>query len=199
MKSESNYIRFDLGREARQHIIEKLSDGKPLSQGVVANLTPETGVIHTYLPRGMSADELRSFRHGEPGISQWITLEHMIAYINALLRASSESLVVFEDANAERGDKWLSRAESNFSFYKDYVYHTLSSPEADAEAIDCHIRWSHGVWQNLAFITSLPEGMTIRRNEDISEEAMRLMVERTEVVISDAYDFDGYLFWEIRK
>ena len=199
MKDAKDYIRFDLGKEAKQYIFEKLLDGKPFSNGVAADLTPDTGIAHTYLPRGMSADELLSFRPGKPGISQWITLEHMIAYIDALLRANSESLVVFEDALGKRGEKWLSEAESNFSFYKDCVYHTLRSPESNAEAIDCQIRWSHGVWQNLAFITSLPEGMTIRRNEDISEDAMRLMVERTEVVISDAYDLDGYLFWEIRK
>jgi hypothetical protein len=192
-----DYIRRELGDEAKRYIIEKLQAGKTYSQRVVSNLKLESGLVHTFLPSGLSNDALLSFEHGAKGIEYLRTQRHMVDYINTYLAADKNNLVFFEDANHTKGNKWLSKGKSNLAYFGDHVYHTLFGWQGNPENIELQISGSACAWQNIAFLTSLPGDKTIHHDEEIDEETMTCLVDRTEVVISDAYDFDGYLFWEL--
>jgi hypothetical protein len=197
VKDTMDYIRRELGAEAKQYIIKKLRDGKTYSQRVVSNLKLESGLVHTYLPRGLSDDDLLSFEHVVPHIDHMRTLQYIVDYINTNLSATEGKLVISEDANGSRGDEWLSRTKTNIAYHKDEVYHTLLGKPVDTEVIHDLISWSHTSWQNVLFLASLPVDTTIVGISEISDDLMSVLADRTEVVIVDAYDFDAYLIWEI--
>lgn len=193
------YTLVELDDRAKQYIVEKTEFPGSLLQAVRKSLDIGEGVVYSIWPQEASQDEIYSFRDGPGGVLlSNIELEQcLIDHICSYLSLGSDKVVIFDKACASRTDTWLTRATENLLFCNDEVYLYLLAEHNERETILRHMRTAMRSWRNWVLFSSLPPGTTLANRGELSADLINALAERAEKHAIDAYDFDGYLIWEL--
>jgi hypothetical protein len=90
----------------------------------------------------------------------------------------------------------LYKLEKLFTSYRDQVYYKLKADKANPEIIDDLLSQSNTFWHSLCVLT---EANLSEINETLTFEKIREICLKAQMIITDAYDAEGFVFWEKKK
>lgn len=193
------YYNYELDLRAKIYIKERIKYGKSISQNVLNMIEYNKGKVYAYLPKGISEKELYSFNDGFIGLDRMITYEFTLKKISDFLSASRNSLVIFENSCFSKRKESDCAFESNTLFYGEEAYHYLLSKHNNLETIKKTLNESYNAWQNIFFMTYLQENDNDEKISIINSNIIKKIAQNTEKIVLDAYDLDGYLYWDMSK
>lgn len=190
---ESKYLTFPLLLSNLEFMTKKINQGKSFSMHVLENIELQKGKLYTYLPEKITYKNITEFMRGDIADLK-ITKEYLLSYIEKYLKEKNENIVLFENSCAQITDKWVQGAKSRILGYKKEVYHVLFH---DCNKDDIKIAWEEATnaWQNILYCTfDKSKKMSVEKtlkNEDLIELSKNVYS-----IVIDAYDLDGFIFWE---
>lgn len=209
-------IKYTLGPEAIKYIRNILSDGHSLAKYLLKSLDLDAGVVITFLPPGLSDEELADFEAGVmpiPPESEWryFTYEDgsrvrvipvtvvdydTILLIQNFLEEGTERLCIFENWLFHPTSSQVLRFKSRLLFYEDEVYHVLFGGYVEEGKIKETIKEAKSIPVFIGALTSMP-GMSkaLFKEKVVSSKQLKVLAEKTEKIIVGAYDGEGYLIW----
>lgn len=190
--------KFELDIRAKDYIINKLKNGKELSQEILLKHPQIEGNYYTYLPKNINEDDLYSFVGGMKHLNYELIEEYFHKEAEEFL-SHQNSIIVFEDSLLEKKDYLNLGQKTKQLFYQDNVFHFLLSDQNHFKNIETTFRGSSNSWQNLFFFSSLPQGLILKDKEELSKEMIEILAHNAVKVFVDAYDLDGFISWEFKK
>jgi hypothetical protein len=186
----------ELGQEAIDYIKDSLSQGRTLSR-YLCNLPLEQGVVTTWLPPASNSLFLTDFRMGGviTGEIRHEADAKLGEFVSKYLSRSSTRYAIFEHALARAGDPFLLSVATRFFVYGDEVYFFLTSEDSETINIMDAVKnaKTYLLTGVLAEVTTLPE---LRDHQQVTEEILRTIVDKTGYLIVGAYDEEGELIWK---
>lgn len=176
--------------------MEMFTGGK-LDSALLKLISPDQGKVLTFLPDDYEWDHLYRFEES------WLadgrsTVPFMEKYVRTFLQSAPDRIAIGQAKLLSRGDKWVPKIQSPVHFDQDRVYWSLSNDDARRNTRDWMQFNITGDWQPCMLLTSLPKEMRPTDGSDLTLEQCEYMASHTEVILLSAYDFDGYLIWELR-
>lgn len=211
-------VRYDLGEEAVDYIRSFLEEGKELhktlAELLLNQLDLREGQVYTYLPPGLSAEQVNSFKWGgvvpvpddAPIVRTdgviivpiYSTQEHLTQFVRQYLSNVPQSIALFGNWLYD----WLPPEEEiRFVIVGDNeVYTYLLETDTDPGMIDRSISTVAMAYPSTVGILSripeqaLPSWSVMRRPGTVEELAY--LVRHAQFLIAEAYDLEGFLIWE---
>lgn len=194
-----------------QIVRDKLAKGNSLARIVLSCLDHHPFRVRSLLPDTISAERALKVDQGglfESDIAQTqITEGARITPINTAPSRSwiveeilkfhgrnLDSLVLFEDALAARGDPYLTKRSSEIWYCGDEVFVMVRADGADKNQIETAIRETYsiplfiGVMSRSAWVPNLDSSL-----RDLSQQNLRDIAAGSEAIIVGAYDGEGLL------
>lgn len=193
-ESRENFMvnKFDFGVEAVSYIKTCLSQGDTLSNFLL-KLPLEDGDVTSYLPDNSTFRDAVGFSTG--GKIKKYSAEHILAeYISEYFSRQSMSYALFE-AIERPTDPYLSSINTNYFVYKTEIYYFLTAGSSNNENIINILRTARA-YPCVGILTTPSEKKpTFSTGQKLTLNDLRMFVTRTEHIIVDAYDGEGYVIW----
>ena len=120
----------------------------------------------------------------------------MLPYLKAFLAKGPNNLIICEDISAHPTDLFLQK-DIDVCTFKNEVYYRCSGASRTVASIEAIVQKSN-TYRLLAAGVSLPEyKMSASRILDVG--FLRNCAKSTAIIITSAYDNEGYVFWELRN
>ncbi len=213
----TDFKEFILGKEAVAFLKEnRRVHGITLSRHLLTAVNLDAGVVRTFLPGDVEQDRLNDFEGGGvmpfPPESEWVHITEpsgrktvltpvprddswVIAVVKEFLCSGPNRVYIAEEpCSAPTESSVIFRQLPHVTFGDD-VYHFLAGRASELDIRE-GIKWTHLAWTFFAALTSFPEGTTMSNGQEIPEDYLRILAQRTEKIIIGAYDGEGYLLWE---
>jgi hypothetical protein len=212
----TNCVEYTLGPEAIDYISDRLSYGHTLAKLLLDSIDLNAGKVVTYLPPGLTIDQLTDFRG--PGVlpmppeSEWIHITHdddrksilvpvpkensdLLSIIQDFLSEGNDRICIFENFPARASDPWVARDQSKLLIFGDEVYHPLYEDRIERNDIEQAII-DAASFEVIGILSSLADLYTeLKGKNKITYDQLKTLSERTEKIIVGAYDCEGYLIW----
>ena len=184
------------------YISECLEYGKSLGKQLATLINRESGHITALLPQDVDSKETPDllseyrFRYGGIGSRVGGTLTCLAKTVYQFLIEDADHICIIEDTIVLREDGWIESSDAPLLFLDNDVYWFLSSKHCDnLERIQRILSALDGE-RVTGILTSLPsERKPLREKQDITLKDINEFTERTEMIIIDAFDGEGYLIW----
>ncbi len=184
------YDKIQLMDIGQRYLLSRLANGKSLSQQILKVVTFSANSFFTYLPSDLDESYISHFDRA--GIADYdICYTFFSRYISAFL-CSNKNIVIFEDSNAEKGDAYVSSAKSNILYFNDEVYHLLKGTSNSEKMIETTINEASNAWLNIAIFSAT----SFECKNPLTEVVLNDLAKNVQKIFIDAYDLDGYVFWE---
>jgi len=204
-------IKMDI--RAINYVEEKIDDGLSLSSRISNAVELSKGCVSTFFPNEISPTNLYNFRSGgklpESKKETWIKVNNgimkpisntnafLVNMIREYLQKAKDNICIFENIIASKSDPWLESKKDNLFFYKDEVYHVVSSKNLSTKYIDQAIHYANSIYHFLGVMSSLPiENQEATENNELSDIEWDIIVRNLKKIIVGAYDGEGYLIWK---
>jgi hypothetical protein len=173
--------------------------GKTLATAVGRRLDRSLGKIFSIWVDSGGHDEIYWFNRSVsvPDVCHEETTTVLVEYIRRYLAARPERIVVCVNANARKGDPWLTRAKSQVVYHGLDVYHILTSLDIEPNSILLGVNESSSGWRDVVLFSSLPDGIRLKENTEFDDFTLDVISQATVALAIGAYDLDSYLIWEL--
>jgi hypothetical protein len=202
----------ELGNDSINYIQDCLRYGSTISKNALKKKDFNKGKFFTYLPLNVTEKEALQFNIGGKIVisNKKIKFDsdlsmtekpncnfNMVEEIKGHLLQKTENICVLENYLARPKDPCLIKSQSHLFFYREEVYHLLSSNDAEKDVILNAISESSSIPIFIGFMTSIEQSIqkSIGWMQYIKEEFLTIMAERTVKIFVGAYDGEGYLIW----
>lgn len=182
-------VRCELGNAGGYRVAEALSAGLQLGVQLSAKLKSEAGDAFTFAPPGSDSTRLLRWNEGGLLVGQ-VAIHHLARYLHRRLSDSS-CLLILENAMARRTDPVLSSNTGRRFFIDDEVYEYVGRSATATEIEECIRRADAGYSLNGVLAS-------VRRMPGVIEEPEYLAALKPQLLITRAYDGEGFVLWERR-
>ncbi len=162
-----------------------------LSKLVGQLLDLEKGISFTFLPEDIDDSEKYSLVDGSKQIDLDESYECLVDIIMSRLSLSSNCVLLIEDTETEPGNYWVKRNDLRLTFIGKQAYHVLSSTDNSDDRIRTTLSWG-GIFNRIGYFSRY-DGEIIDR---IDSSVLLKIAYSIDFIFSDAYDWDGFVFWE---
>lgn len=197
--------------KAQEYIFENLKDLNKLSDAVLSYIDFSKGDFFTFLPDNADFERLYEFSYGNM-IPQVPNVEK-IYYISGVYPARGVDVINIDENIAKFIFEFLMENQGNAAIFDDFPARaTDSSPGIDGATtlfIDnevCHLlsktmtlkntiytlEHTREAWHSLMLLSN---SFTLHRTK-LNEDDLEQMCVKTQYLIVNAYDGEGYLFWK---
>jgi hypothetical protein len=185
----------ELGEEAIKYIRHVLSQGGMLSNHLL-DLPLQRGQVRTWLPTNVDPASLTAFEMGGV-ITGEMKKEVELKFADLVSKYLSESgtrYALFEHALARASDPFLLSVGAKFLICQSQVYFFLTSGDQDVREV-LNTAKTASTYLFTGVLANLPDTLEIRNHQEVTEEVLRTVVDKTEYFIVGAFDGEGYLTW----
>lgn len=208
MKVTPDLIEISLGRKADGYLLEQLAEGRSLSKLAARRLNLNNGSAKTFLPKSTSWEEVLRFREGHkirsaektkkliyPDGSRWTMVpvaSNLSGIVPCLVNflSGDMAMLICEDFLTTRKDLSPGKTSANTLLFKDEVYRCLSSRDSSPESVKEVIR-------DCADFRFVGIGCKARIPPmNLVEADLEAIANVVELVVTLAYDGEGYLIWQ---
>ena len=184
---------------AKQYILDELKMDVFLANNLLAKIDTTKGTSYTYAQYEPDEKELYEFRYyhewSDPDFMQRKFINEIIKFVNQL-----NPIILFEETDYDRSEVHKLRRNKNLKlFYKDLVYYYLPIQDTEHNLILDFMNWSETGWRNIYYISCLPSIDFLKNENELIDKDILTIVDHTKMLISTAYDLDGYIFWNLEK
>lgn len=188
-----------LSEQGTAYIRECLENGKNLGKQLLPLIDRERGQVTALLPGDVDSERLSEliseFRYG--GISSiGGTLTCLTKMLQEFFAVDSSHVCIIEDTIAQRGDGWIASFDGPVLFLGSDVYYFLSSKHRDDLDKIRRILATLDSMRVTGVLTSWPAGRdSLSEKQELTLKDVKDLAERAQIVVADAYDGEGYVFW----
>jgi hypothetical protein len=188
-------MEFDLGRRGLEHVEGALEGGLTLAQLVRSAVDLSQGRCFTFLPS--STLEERRFNFLEGGLIRVASANSVFAtLVQGALLSARHGVFVAENALARREDPVLDREPTERFCFGDDIYEYVTAEAVRRDAIAEAIRMADAGYTLNAVIATPTEGISLPRSRaTASETVLREVAEHVALVLTRAYDGEGFVVW----
>ena len=180
--------------------MDQIISEQSFGRGVEKYIDFSKGSFFTFLPEGVSKDQLLNFKCGEITPSIPMTLDGSVRkvvtrkyecseFIADFLQRNSQSKLILEDYNSAASSP---REIPNVPVctLDEEVYYVLSNNNS-IEEIYISTRRCSIVWHLLAIVSTIDDSSLA-----LEKASIKKVCENAQLVITCAYDNESYIFWE---
>jgi hypothetical protein len=209
----NHIVEIRLGVEGLDYMRECLSIGKALSHAALDTLDLTSGVVTTFLPSGVSKDEIVRFWSGGKLEEDPVYIERdsqtmhfgrvhttdstFVSLIHEHVKSERTAFCVLEDQMAHPTDKWLVDLPARKLTDGQSLYYFFGSPHADQVAIE---RTFKGVASfrppHVAFLARGSARLFERTHVSSDDPGFREIASATEQILIGAYDRESFVRWQ---
>ncbi|MEZ5358354.1 MAG: hypothetical protein R3F48_05940 [Candidatus Zixiibacteriota bacterium] len=190
-----NYQKTFLGEPARDYFINALQGWPALSQMVLSRVRKNQISVYAFLPPDTPLEDYYSFRTA----ASFDIKKHMeltLGMIKDFLRSSKTHSLIIGDIPGRKSDPFIQRnSTSKYLFYGEEVYGFIL-PNFEDESFNFDISHARDPFSKI-FLVNTPEELRLHRKQEIDEAFIKMLAEHTVTVGTQAWDFDGFLFFDI--
>lgn len=152
----------------------------------------EMGSFFTLLPDDVDEKKLYEFKCG--GMAKGVQ-DLIEQSIYQKLNQNNHLTCIFDDAISDYSsmcneDFFISHGLS----YKDEVYYYIAKSTNSLELINQCFNASNAMWHSLCMLTRI--NFNIENKKKLTMDEIKLICESSELILIEAYDGEGYVFWE---
>jgi len=190
----AEYKKLFLDQEAIRFFRERIKTGLPLATGVLSHHDLARGRLWTVVPEHVDHITRENLERGgvfqPPAPRDWL-----FDTIAKFLSAGPARLCVFEDAVGRSSDSGCILLRSRQVTYGEYVYFVLCAEDAHRARIELALREAASAWITYGFMTAAPPDWDPNSGR-FSRQDLEYLANKTEKIVVDAYDGEGWLIWE---
>jgi hypothetical protein len=206
-KLKKHKLNFD---RAKNYIIDNLIGASALSNELINSIDFKNGCFFTLLPDDATIERIYEFAFG--GILTQSSLEEY--YINGnkanysitptIEEELSKSILkeiknksyecIFDDVIRTSADKPDNLFNKIGLVYENQVYYLIENTQASFELIMQCLRKSNAIWHSLCILTKTDFKRS--KNIKLTMKEINTFCSHASVIIVNAYDGEGYVFWE---
>ena len=190
----AEYKELFLDQEALRFFRERINTGLPLATEVLARHDLARGRLGTLVPVHVSRITSEILERGGLFRSS-ASREWVLDAITKYLSAAPDRLCVLEDHVGRSSDPGLSLSRSRIVTCAEYVYFVLCADDTHRQRIERSLWDAASASITYGFMTAVPPGWNPDSGH-FSKEDMEFLADKTEKIVVDAYDGEGWLIWE---
>ena len=190
----AEYKELSLDQEALRFFQERINTGLPLATEVLARHDLARGRLGTLVPAHVGNITREILERGG-GFRSSTSREWVIGCIVKYLSAAPGRLCVLEDPMERSSGPGLGVYRSRLVTCAEYVYFVLCADDTHRQRIEMALREAASAWITYGFMTTVPPGWNPDSGH-FSKEDMEFLADKTEKIIVDAFDGEGWLIWE---
>lgn len=161
-----------------------------LSDLAFSYIKSSSGCFFTFLPENTLNKALHEFDFG--GKTSCLR-DEIALFVEQFIRSNPTISCVFDDYNATFNDAGNDLYCSNGMHYKNEVYYVIKN-EINKELIDKCMQYSSALWHSLFILTDANHKDSLRK--ELTCERMKAICVKAKLIAVEAYDGEGYVFWE---
>jgi hypothetical protein len=194
MNEVATYLqRIPLTNAATTYIRERLSNGKPFSESVLATSNPHTGQLYISAAPA-SIFEIPDFQIGSSSLNALLnTSGNRVQRLVQDFVRRPEYSVLFEHQLARRGDAWIDKQKHHATilYYEQHVFQLLHTN--DSQTVFAFLQEATACHNCIGYVVS--SSLSSNHNGELSIECIRKLIKCVQAVILCAFDEAGYLVW----
>ncbi len=193
-----SYSKIKLNDNIRYYVLEKIKYGNALSNEIMKMDKIDFQDFFTYHMSNLKKSNLEFPKLGNPKVDFDLIINYYLNEIHSYL-LEENSIVIFECSLVDRSCLSKLRHRSNILLKDNDLFFYISPEENNIKTISEIFGESSSSFQNLFFFSSLPSNVNIREYNEISNELLLTLAERTCKVFVDAYDLESFIECSIKK
>jgi hypothetical protein len=186
-------IRYELTFNlAIAYFQDNLLNTNTLSSKLIDLVSFKSGIFFTLLPSGINIKNINHFKHGgiAIGVKKVIGLiifEHLVS--------NPRFYCVFDDATSSWTKDYKEPVFLSCGVvYNHEIYYLLTPQTASKDLVDKCIYNSESIWHSLCVLSEFHSNFQI--GDQISLEDIEKICLNARLIVINAYDGEGYVFWE---
>ena len=183
---------FELNfRQAYDFLSDNLSGVNLFCDLILKNIDFQKGSFFTILPSETNEENIHQFKIG--GIATGVRNFTRGYVYKSLMMNKNLSFVIdsYNETFEEGYDTPLFQLHG-YS-YKNELYYILNESDVSKDAVTSCFQASDTIWHSLSVLTNFQ--VNIPPNATLHEQDLNKIVDNTELIITQAYDQEGYIFW----
>jgi hypothetical protein len=199
--------RFDITLGGMNYIQSELALGSDLAVALLNSSELSSGKVSVFLPTILfqffdTYNDSMLFKYErEKGREATTELWKEIKALKEKLiiehcQSASNRCVIFETWYEKKDVSIVKEKGVSYFSYDDDIYLFLDKSTVGRDIID-HYLGTTRAYPTIVFLSSLPlEVKPLEVEDEISKNVAKLLIDRSELVLVNAYDDEGFLIWE---
>lgn len=182
-------LEYDL---AYKYFIDSLEGVNELSSQLIDIIDFKSGEFFTLLNRDVNLNKINSFLIG--GIATGV-VNKIRKLILDQIRNEDRITCVFDDTASSYSPEYKEPLFLDCGVhYKNQVYYVITRETSSENRIEDCFYASDAIWHSLCVLSKIR--WDYRESINLSEEQIRNICINTQLIMLNAYDGEGYVFWE---
>lgn len=163
-----------------------------LSSSICKSVTFDDGVFYTFLPQGITDEQLYGFKWGGLGGN---VREKIVDMLFEELQNHSNLICIFDDVDGRYHPLYKEKSflETGVHFEEEIYYLINKKNSSKPILLDC-LRTSNAFWHSLCMVSNVKYAR--RKDRSITESEIAAFAKGAQMIILGAYDGEGYVCWE---
>lgn len=174
----------------KKHILA----GNSLSKAIIEETNLKNGSFYAFLPENTNVKKLYEFESGGVILSSDENSpdKPLVSFVSDFLSRKNETMLLIEDVLLDASSSRLKIPGLKTLLYNNEVFY-LGTNQSGIQETGVGLARG-GIWHQLAVVSTLKEPP-----ESLNEKKFKEIATNAEIIITNAYDEEAYLFWERSK
>lgn len=184
--------KFDLDHSpAYQYFFKCLNNVNELSTKIIEIVDFNNGKFFTFLNNSISSNQIYKFKNWDVADKAKSKTSDMIYRLQKSYKNIS---VIFDNFNSDFPEiSSESLFIENGFHYKKEVYYLLDNETISQEKIAKCFYFSDIIWHSLCVLSKVQLN---KKQRELSEEQIKEICEKAQLILVEAYDGESYIFWK---